>query len=108
MTIGAYIQSKLKRFNFTMSEEELEANLAEQDLTPETEYSSVLSDKTKKVLISIIPELLLAPEIRQGDFGIKYNVDGIKAYYSMLCNELGLPDIYNPIQARIIDRSDIW
>jgi len=82
--------------------------LIDMELTPETEYNVQLSEKVKKIMISVIPELLLAPDISQGDYSIKYKVDGIKAYYSILCGELGLPDIYNPVQDTIIDRTDSW
>jgi hypothetical protein len=108
MTIGDYIQAKLKRFNFSMSAEELEAFLVDQEMTASSQYTKELSNKTKIVMVAIIPELLLAPEIKQGDFSIKYNVDGIKTYYSMLCGQTGLPDIFNPVDDTVQDRSDIW
>jgi hypothetical protein len=91
-----------------MSAEELEAFLADQEMTADGQYTPELGMKIKMVMVAIIPELLLTPEIKQGDFSIKYNVDGIKAYYSMLCSETGLPDIYNPVSDIVRDRSDIW
>ncbi|RZJ88733.1 MAG: hypothetical protein EOO20_12845 [Chryseobacterium sp.] len=108
MTIGNYIKSKLNKFQFAIEEAELEAELINQDLSAVTEYSKDHLIPVKKVLISIIPELLLAPDISEGDFSIKYKVDGIKAYYSLLCSDTGLPDIYNPSQDSIIDRTDVW
>jgi len=108
MTIGNYIKSKLSKFQFLIGDEELEAVLIDHDLTPATEYVKDLSVQVKKVLISIIPELLAMPDIAQGDYSIKYKVDGIKAYYSMLCKETGEPDVFNPNQYTIVDRTDIW
>ena len=91
-----------------MVDDELEAVLIDQDLTSSTEYSSEKSKQVKKVLIAIIPELLLAPDISQGDYSIKYKIDGIKAYYSVLCKETGEQDVFNPSQDTIIDRTDVW
>ena len=108
MTIGNYIQAKLKRFQFSMADDELEVILIDQNLTLATVYSSADSIKVKKALIAIIPELLLAPDISQGDYSIKYKIDGIKAYYSMLCKETGEQDVFNPSQDAIIDRTDVW
>jgi hypothetical protein len=108
MTIGGYIQAKLSRFKFSMSAEELEAFLADQEMTAEDQYTPELANKIKMVLINVIPELLLAPEIKQGDFSLKHNVEGIKAYYSMLCGQIGLPDIFNPTADTVKDRSYIW
>ena len=108
MTIGNYIQAKLKRFQFSMADDELEAVLADKGLMPEMVYTPELGNTVKKALISIIPELLLAPDISQGDYSIKFKVDGIKAYYSMLCKETGDPDVFNPTLDTIVDKSNIW
>ncbi|WP_131535462.1 DUF6706 family protein [Pedobacter nototheniae] len=91
-----------------MEDEELEAVLVDQEITPEMEYTPALANKIKKALISIIPELLLAPDISQGDYSIKYKVDGIKAYYSMLCKEAGEQDVFNPSKDIIVDKSALW
>lgn len=108
MKIGNYIQAKLSRFNFSMSDEELDAFLVDLEMTASSEYTPADALKIKKVLIAVIPELLISPEIKQGDFTIKYNVDGIKAYYSLLCKEVGIPDIFNPSNDIVRDVSFLW
>lgn len=108
MTIGNYIKAKLTRLQLSMADDEIAAFLIDQELTLDTVYAAEQSIKVKKVLIAIIPELLAAPDIAQGDYSIKFKVDGIKAYYSLLCKETGEQDVFNPSQNTIIDRSDIW
>jgi len=108
MNIGNYIQAKLGRLQLSMADDELAVFLIDQGLTLETVYAAELSLKVKKVFIAIIPELLAAPDIAQGDYSIKFNVDGIKAYYSLLCKETGEQDVFNPSKDTIVDRSDTW
>ncbi len=119
MTIGDFLKAKLKRFGFTIEDDELEASVIDAGVvvpTDETnpasvlevEYSREYTTPMKLVLISLIPELLLKPSISQGDYSEKYDINGIKAYYSLICGQTGSVDIFNPVQNHVVDRSDIW
>lgn len=109
MTIGNYIQAKLNRFHLSMGNDEIDVILSTDNLTSESEYIPSHDVIVKKALIAVIPELLLAPDLSQGDFSIKRNIAGVRAYYSLLCKELGMPDLLSPeVSYDVNDRSDLW
>lgn len=92
MTVLQFLQTKLSKFDIEVDQGELEILFLESDtkLTTEVDSTSVLVE-AKKALVTFIPELLLKPEISEGEFKIKFDREGIKEYYKLLCNELGIP-----------------
>lgn len=106
-TIREFIQAKLSRYNIDLSEAELDAAIQDQALTPTDPYAPEASKPTLKVIASVIPELLLAPDITEGGFSIKYDKGAVSAYYNLLCSQLGIPNQLNP-QPKIRSKSGIW
>lgn len=90
-TVKEYLQTKLSKFDVEVIEMELEILFLEGETKLNTEINTpnVLVD-AKKALVTFIPELLLRPEINEGEFKIKFDRDGILAFYKLLCNELGI------------------
>jgi len=105
--IGEVIQAKLSRYNIDLTEAELEVAISEQGLVSSDPYTSEVSTKTLKVIAGVLPELLLAPDITEGGYSIKYDKTAVLAYYKMLCADLGLPDKVSP-QPKIRSKSCIW
>lgn len=106
-TVKEYIDSKVSKFGFVVSDAELDIMLEAQQLSRDAPMAVGLLDKVNLALVSIIPELLLIPDISEGQFSQKYNAEGIKAYYKMLCTQLGIEDKLDP-QPKVRDRSNIW
>ncbi|WP_448104735.1 DUF6706 family protein [Pedobacter panaciterrae] len=109
MTIGNYIQAKLNRFHLSIENEELDVILSSDNVTSNTDYTPAHNEVIKRALIAVIPELLIAPDWTQGGTSIKRNIEGVKLYYSILCKELGVPDLLNPeVSYDVRDISDRW
>ncbi|WP_426291978.1 DUF6706 family protein [Dyadobacter endophyticus] len=106
-TIREFIQAKLSRYNIDLSEAELDAAIQDQALTPSDPYAPEASKPTLKVIASVIPELLLAPDVSEGGYSIKFDRAAVTAYYSWLCGELGIPDKLNP-QPKIRSKAHLW
>lgn len=109
-TVKEYIEAKLQRFNITISDVELAVYLTENQVSENDELTEIILEKVKKTFISIIPELLLISEVSEGDLTLKWNIDGIKAYYSMLCKDLGIEDnINSQLQIPVIvNKTNLW
>ena len=95
-TVQEFIQSKLSRFGILLTDTELTILLADNDLVGTDLYSSDKRIVLLTAVAGVIPELLLKPDITEGGYSEKWNRDGIMAYYSMLCKELGIDDLLNP------------
>ncbi|MCF2498397.1 DUF6706 family protein [Dyadobacter chenhuakuii] len=106
-TIREFIQAKLSRYNIDLTEAELDAAIIDQGLTPADQYASSASKSTLKVIASVIPELLLAPDITEGGYSIKYDKGAVTSYYRLLCAQLGIDDNLNP-QPKIRSKSSLW
>ncbi len=106
-TIRETISATLSRYNIELSEAEIDAKLIDQDLTPTDPYSASASRSINLAIVSVIPELLLAPDITEGGYSIKFDRGAVMKFYSWLCSELGLEDKLNP-QPKIRDKSSMW
>ncbi|PPL04973.1 DUF6706 family protein [Parapedobacter indicus] len=107
MALAEFIKKKLRKFKLQIEDDELTVKLAELGGNPEGELTPSSMLIAKQVFVSVIPELLLEPDISQGDFSRKYNMDGIRTYYSMLCDELGVENKLAP-QPKVYDASNRW
>lgn len=106
-TIRETITSKLRRYNIELTEAEIDAELIAQGLTPEDEFSVSADKQIKLALVRMIPELLLSPDIQEGDLSIRFDRQAIMKYYSYLCKELGVPDKLNS-KPTIRSKSNYW
>ena len=106
-TIKEVIEANLADFGFEVSAVTLDSHFVKTGGVSSDVYSADNAKVADKVMYSIIPLLLLMPEVSEGQFSKKYNVAGITTYYKSLCIDLNLPDKLNP-QPKIVDRSDRW
>jgi|SRR5215217_9701761 len=93
-TIQEYFEAKLLRYNIELSEVETEAALIEQGLDPTSYYTPGSTIQVKTAIVKILPELLLKPDITEGGYAEKWDKGAVKLFYSLLCAELGLPDVF--------------
>lgn len=62
--------------------------------------------EVNKAMAVFIPSLLARPtSVNESGFSISWDKDGIKAYYSLLCKQLGIEDV---LASRISDASMYW
>jgi hypothetical protein len=106
-TIRGYISAKLERYHIDLSDAELDAILADNNLVGTDTYSSAASTSVKLAFVKCIPELLLQPDIAEGGFSRKFDKAAIMTYYSMLCKELGVEDQLNP-KPKLKNASNRW
>lgn len=104
MTVSEYIVSEFSEFGVKLSDNTLNSLLIDNGIDSNTEYSSVIA---KKVITGYIPKLLLKPQVSEGDYSVKYDRDGIIAYYNILCGELGIENKLNP-KPKIRNMSNRW
>lgn len=104
MTTAQFIQAKLANFNVELSDIEMEALLVDNGLNNDSDYEP---QAAKTTLLSIIPELLLKPDISEGGFSIKYDKAGIEKYYALLCQEIGVKNKLIP-QPKVVNKSNLW
>lgn len=101
MTNLEYIQSQLLRFG--LEESDLMAVLVSNDIDP----SGEAGPDVKLAIYNEIPLLVAGlSEVSEGGYRIKWNIEGIKAWYSILAKQLGKPDELhgNPTLTYIGDR----
>ena len=102
MKVREYISSKYQSYGIKLSEADLldMAQDAKVELSDEVTQSN--STPIKVAIVSFIPTLLLrATSINESGFSMSWNIDGIKAYYSMMCKQLGIKDELNDNKPKI-------
>lgn len=102
MKVREYISSKYQSYGINLSEADLldMAQDAKVELSDEVTQSN--STPIKVAIVSFIPTLLLrATSINESGFSMSWNIDGIKAYYSMMCKQLGIKDELNDNKPKI-------
>lgn len=107
MALADYIKTKLRRFHLSMDDAELNVLLAGLGESPASELTETSMVVAKRVIVSAIPELLLVPDVSQGDYSHKLNKDAVVKYYGMLCDELGVENKLTP-QPKVRDKSNYW
>ena len=62
--------------------------------------------EVNKAIAVFIPSLLARPtSVNESGFSVSWDKDGIKAYYSLLCKQLGIEDV---LSSRISDATMYW
>lgn len=106
LTVREFVADTLTRFGYTMSSTGLDAKFIDAAVDDSATYSSLTSTGAKRLIWTLIPELLVLPDIAEDSLSIKRNPDGIKLYYSLLSRELGEVDTLS--QPLIRDASCRW
>lgn len=92
--VNDYIQQKFQTFGIQLSEADLLDIVEDAGL----EEGDVERDASNKACVSVaiakfIPSLLLrATSISESGFSMSWNIQGVKDYYSFLCEKYGLKD----------------
>src|SRR5688572_11079388 len=92
MSNQEYLTTILGKFG--VSEQEIILILIEQDIDPNAPVSGKADTAVlKRALYDQLPLMLAGmQDVSEGGYSIKWNLDGIKLWYSVLDKELGLPD----------------
>lgn len=93
MTNKEYLTIQLG--NFGVSPEQIDLILVDNGID-----GNALVTDTKALKIAVfhqLPAMLAAmQDVSEGGYSVKWNLAGIKAWYSLLATELGLPDNLTP------------
>lgn len=108
MTVKEFVQVKLRRFGIEMDDLELEALFLEAGSDGNIDYSPDVDKDAKRAIITAIPELLMSASEEEGGYAVSRNHDSIMAYYTMLCNELGMENKLLTRIPKIRNKSDMW
>lgn len=93
-TVQEYFEAKLSRYNIELSDVETEAALIEEGLDPTAYFTPGSTIQIKTAIVKVLPELLLKPDITEGGYSEKWDKGAVKLFYSLLCGELNLPDVF--------------
>ncbi|RPE05551.1 hypothetical protein EGT74_24520 [Chitinophaga lutea] len=97
MSNQEYLTTILGKFG--VSDQEIILIMIEQGIDPNSPISGKADTVVLKTAIHAQLPLMLAgvQDVSEGGYSIKWNLDGIKAWYSALAGELGLPDLLTPV-----------
>jgi len=93
MTNKEYLTIQLGKFGVTS--EEIDLILVDNGINGEDQATDTKALKT--AVFYKLPEMLAGmQDVSEGGYSVKWNLAGIKAWYSFLAGELGLPDKLTP------------
>lgn len=97
-----YIGTKLSKFG--LSETELTAILLENGISPTETLTTESTDLILQAIYKAIPEMLAGlSTVKEGDYSVTWNIQGIKDWYSILAINLGLENKLVPT-FKVVDR----
>ncbi|MEQ3166377.1 DUF6706 family protein [Parabacteroides goldsteinii] len=106
MTVSNYITQKIGSFGMNLSEADLLDMTLNSSVSLDDEITQENMIEVNKAMAVFIPSLLARPtSVNESGFSISWDKDGIKAYYSLLCKQLGIEDV---LASRISDASMYW
>ncbi|MDR2968594.1 MAG: hypothetical protein LBV32_03195 [Tannerellaceae bacterium] len=96
MTTGDYITRKFQSFGIDLSEADILDVSLSSGLNTDDEVSKENHHPVTVAMVQYIPNLLLrASSFTENKLSMSWDIDGIKAFYSMKCREYGLEDNLN-------------
>lgn len=109
-TNSEVIKARLNRYGIEIQDAELDAHAVDTALVLTDEYSINEGPAVKRVLALVLRDLLVMPDLSEGQISIKWDRAAVKAYYGMLCKELGLVNEFIEIapQPTIQNKSYLW
>ena len=92
MTVGEYITDRFQTFGVSLSEADLfDVTLSDPDISLETEITKENREQVLRAMTGIIPAILAMPEsVNENGFSVQWDKSGLREYYRMLCNQLGI------------------
>lgn len=104
MDAREYIVSRLKKFE--LDDDEIGLILVENNIVEDGSNVNVTEVKTA-ICKSLSVWLPIHSSISEGGVQKQWNIEALKLYYSALCNELGIEDVYS-VKATVRDASNKW
>lgn len=93
MTNQEYLSLQLSKFG--VSTDDISLMLIEANLNGNDQVSDTKSLKT--AIYNQLPIMMAGlQDVSEGGYSVKWNYDGIKAWYSWLASSLGLPNLLSP------------
>lgn len=106
MKVSDYITQKLGRFDIELSEADLVDITLNSSISLESDITQCNINEVNKAIAEFIPSLLARPtSVKESGFSVSWDIEGIKDYYSILCNQLGIENVF---ASKISDASDLW
>lgn len=106
MTVSDYITQKIGSFGMHLSEADLLDMTLNSSISLDDEITKKNMIEVNKAIAVFIPSLLARPtSVNESGFSVSWDKDGIKAYYSLLCKQLGIEDV---LSSRISDATMYW
>lgn len=94
MTILEFIMERCKKLSLPFKKEEVEVHLLLAELDPESEITKEIKLKSDKIFLDLVYDLLITPDITEGDYSVKFDRGAIKDWYSAQCSILGIEDLF--------------
>ncbi len=108
-TVKGYISSKVNKLYLKISDDELDAALAESEVDGDATYDNTTARGANIVLLGIMPELLAMPDIAEDSLSVKFDRDAILKFCSLIAAKYSLNDPFEVDQQNsIVNISDIW
>lgn len=96
MTIQEYITQKFQTFGIDLSEADLLDISLSNGIDKEEEVTGDNHTFVNVSIVKYIPNLLLrASSFSENKLSMSWDIDGMKAFYSMKCDEYGIEDKLN-------------
>ena len=93
MTVKDYITQKCSTFGIQVSDADILDMKIVSGLEDDTSVDGDNMNLINLGFIEFIPQLLLrATSISESGFSMSWNIEGIKSFYSMLCDKYGVED----------------
>ena len=106
MTVSDYITQKIGSFGMHLSAADLLDMTLNSSVSLEDEVTKENMDEVNRAIAVFISSLLARPtSVNENGFSVSWDKDGIKAYYSLLCKQLGIEDV---LSSRISDATMYW
>jgi hypothetical protein len=107
LTYKEYVTTVLGKFG--LSSAEIEFILSESDLSPDTVVTPDNKVLLKTAIYKGVPLVMAGlQDVSEGGYSVKWNVAGIKAWYSLLASDLGLDDLLAVATPKVRDKSNRW
>lgn len=106
MILKEYAKGLLGRFG--VSDDEIDFMLQDNNLNPSDVLTSENKVSVKTAIYHGVPVIVAGlADVTEGGYSIKYNIRGIREWFSILAKELGLEDTLNG-QPKVRDKSYLW
>ena len=106
--VREFVEAKLQRIGVRLGSGELDALMIDAGFVlsgEPQEYTTSNANQAKAAVLSALSDILLMPDIAEGDLSIKYDRAAIATYCATLRTELGIADT---TAATVTDKSYLW